>query len=300
MPEILFPAGRMVGGNLDKVYPRTEADGKTPKIGRDGQPEMQCSFGFAIPKGAETHWAQTPWGKTIYDTGAAAHPNLVQSPAFSWKIADGDSTLPNKRGKRPCDQAGYPGHWVIWFSQGWLPKRVNANGTVELPDGSIVPGYYIQVFGSVGGNKLVPNGTPGVYLNPIAVALVGEGDKITVDVDTTAVGFGGAPLPQGARPVQAAAPAFAGQVAPPLGGLSMPAPPTPYAPPAATQHLPQSNPVVPPGVQPAPDFLNPPVGGVGQALPGPRMTAAATATREQYHAAGWTDAQLIQNGLMVM
>jgi hypothetical protein len=279
MPEILFPAGRMVGGNLDKTFPRTENDGKTPKIGRDGQPEMQCSFGFAIPKGPETHWNQTPWGKVVYDTGAAAHPALVASPAFSWKITDGDSTLPNKRGKRPCDQVGYAGHWVMWFSQGWLPKRVNANGTVELPEGSILPGYYIQVFGSVAGNKLVPNGTPGVYLNPIAVALAGEGDKITVDVDTTAVGFGGAPLPAGARPVQAAAPAFSGQPTPPV---------SPAAPP------------MPPGVQPAPDFLNPPVGAVAPPPAGPRMTPAATATREQYHAAGWTDAQLVQNGLMVM
>lgn len=281
MPEILFPAGRMVGGNLDKTFPRTENDGKTPKIGRDGQPEMQCSFGFAIPKGPETHWNQTPWGKVIYDTGVAAHPALVASPAFSWKVTDGDSTLPNKRGKRPCDQVGYAGHWVIWFSQGWLPKRVNANGTVELPEGSILPGYYIQVFGSVAGNKLVPNGTPGVYLNPIAVALVGEGDKITVDVDTTAVGFGGAPLPAGARPVTAAAPQFG-------------AGPLQVAPPVVTP------PVMPPGVQPAPDFLNPPVGAVAPPPAGPRMTPAATATREQYHAAGWTDAQLVQNGLMVM
>src|SRR5574337_884244 len=90
MPDILFPAGRMVGGNLDKLFPRTEANG-TPKLGKDGQPEMQCSFGFAIPKTGETHWNQTPWGKTIYDTGAAAHPNLVASPAFSWKVIDGDS-----------------------------------------------------------------------------------------------------------------------------------------------------------------------------------------------------------------
>lgn len=278
MSEILFPAGRMIGGNLDKTFPRTEADGKTPKIGRDGQPEMQCSFGFAIPKGAETHWNQTPWGAEIYKVGAAAHPTLVASPAFSWKITDGDSQLPNKRGKRPCDQTGYPGHWVIWFSQGWLPKRVNANGTVELPEGSIVPGYYIQVFGSVTGNKLVPNGTPGVYLNPIAVALVGEGDKIVSnDVDTTAVGFGGAPLPQGARPVTAAAPQF--QTPPPFVAPAAPGIP--------------SLPPMPPGVQPAPDFLNPPPPA------GPRMTAAATATREQYLAAGWTDAQLIQNGLMV-
>lgn len=263
MSNILFPPGRMIGGNLDKLFPRTEANG-TPKIGRDGQPEMQCSIGYAIPKGTETHWNQTPWGAEIYNTGAAAHPNLVASPAFSWKITDGDSQLPNKKGKRPCDQTGYPGHWVIWFSQGWLPKRVSADGTVELPEGSIVAGFYIQIYGSVAGNKLVPNGTPGVYLNPIAVALVGEGDKIANDVDTTNVGFGAAPPPVGARPVTAAAPAFAGQVAPPVSV-----------------------------VQPAPDFLNPPPPA------GPRMTPAATATYEAYRAAGWSDAQLVQNGLMV-
>lgn len=274
MPDILFPPGRMIGGNLDKLFPRTEANG-TPKIGRDGQPEMQCSIGYAIPKAGETTWMQTSWGKTIYETGAAAHPNLVQSPAFSWKITDGDSTLPNKKGKRPCDQAGYPGNWIIWFSQGWLPKRVNANGTVELPEGSIVAGYYIQVFGSVAGNKLVPNGTPGVYLNPIAVALVGEGDKISVDVDTTSVGFGNAPPPPGARPVTAAAPQFASPAVPVPG---------------MTPNMPAG--VVPPGgVQPAPSFLVPPV---------QRMTAAAQGTYDQYRAVGWSDDQLIQAGLMTV
>lgn len=266
--DILFPPGRMIGGNLDKLFPRTDNFGN-PKIGNDGTPDMQCSFGCAIPKGAETHWNQTPWGAEIYKTGAAAHPNLIATPAFSWKVTDGDSTIPNKKGKRPCDQAGYPGNWIIWFSQGWLPKRVNSNGTVELPEGSIVAGYYIQVFGSVAGNKLVPNGTPGVYLNPIAVALVGEGDKIATDVDTTSVGFGGAPLPAGARPVTVAAPAFQQSVAPPV------APP------------------MPPGVQPAPDFLNPP------APPQHVMTAAAQGTYEAYRAAGWSDTQLVQSGLMV-
>ena len=264
MPDILFPPGRMIGGNLDKLFPRTEANGQ-PKTGKDGQPEMQCSVGYAIPKAGETHWNQTAWGKTIYETGAAAHPNLVASPAFSWKITDGDSTLPNKKGKRPCDQNGYPGNWIIWFSQGWLPKRVNANGTIELPEGSIVPGYYIQVFGSVAGNKLVPNGTPGVYLNPIAVALVGEGDKIATDVDTTAVGFGQAPPPPGARPVTAVEPAF-------------------------------QTPAIPPGVQPAPSFLTPPP----PTAPARVMTPAANgATYEQMIAAGWTDALLTQHGMML-
>lgn len=275
MPDILFPAGRMVGGNLDKLFPRTDSAGQ-PKLDRAGQPEMQCSFGYAIPKAGETDWRQTAWGKVIYETGAAAHPNLVQSPAFSWKITDGDSQLPNKKGKRPCDQTGYSGHWVIWFSQGWLPKRVNADGTVELADGAIQPGYYIQVFGSVAGNKLVPNGTPGVYLNPTAVALVGEGERIATDVDTTKVGFGGAALPPGAKPVTAAAPQFA-----------TPAP-TPAAP----------APTPPVAVVPNPAILQVPP--TPPATPAPQMTVkAAGATYEQFVAQGWTDDMLRQQGYML-
>jgi hypothetical protein len=316
MSDILFPSGRMIGGNLDKLFPRVESDGKTPKIGRDGQPEMQCSVGYAIPKGAETQWQQTPWGAEIYKVGSAAHPNLVASPAFSWKITDGDSTLPNKRGKRPCDQTGYAGHWIIWFSQGWLPKRVNANGTVELPEGSIVPGFYIQVFGSVAGNKLVPNGTPGVYLNPIAIALVGEGDRIANDVDTTSVGFGQAPPPQGARPVTAAAPQFAPPPAAPQNAgtpLYTPPPgmpavgiagitPTPAGgTPGGYQYTPPLAPVDLNTVQPAPDFLNPPPPApAAPVAPVKQMTAkAAGATYEQFTANGWTDEMLVREGYLV-
>lgn len=258
--DILFPAGRMIGGNLDKLFPRTEANGK-PKIDRDGKPEMQCSIGVAIPKThPQERWMDTQWGQVIYQTGAQAHPQLVASPAFSWKITDGDSQLPNKKGKRPCDQVGHAGHWVIWFSQGWLPKRCNSDGSVELPEGSIVPGYYIQVFGSVAGNKLVPNGTPGVYLNPIAVALVGEGDKIASDVDTTVIGFGAA-LPAGARQVTAAVPAFQAPAAP---------------------------------VAPAPAFMAPPAPAAKQ------MTAkAGGASYESFVANGWTDEAMRKEGYLV-
>ncbi len=265
--DIMFPPGRMVGGNLDKLFPRTEANG-TPKIGKDGKPELQCSFGCAIPKGAESDWRQTEWGAKVFQVGQEAHKAMVASPAFSWKITDGDSTIPNKKGKLPCNQVGYAGHWVIWFSQGWLPKKCNADGSAEITtEGAIVPGYYIQVFGAVMGNKLVPNGTPGVYMNPIAVALIGEGDKIAVDVDTAAVGFGSAALPAGARPVAPAVAAFA-PAAPvavkPNPAILQVAPPAPPAPPA---HV---------------------------------MTAATNGvTYEAYVAAGWTDEQLVSSGLMV-
>lgn len=271
MPDILFPAGRMVGGNLDKLFPVTDDKTHQQKIGKDGLPMFDCSVGVAIPK---THpaerWQDTPWGQIIYGTGASAHPALVQSPAFSWKIIDGDSTVVNKKGKKPCDKAGHPGNWVIWFSQGWLPKRVNATGEVELADGAIQPGYYIQVFGSVAGNKLVPNGTPGVYLNPIAVALVGEGERIASDIDTTKVGFGGAALPAGATPVQAAAPQFA----------------------ALAMHMAAVNPVSVP-VVPNPAILQVPVSAAHVMTP-----KAAGATYEQFTAQGWTDAMLREHGYM--
>lgn len=279
MPDILFPAGRMVGGSLDKLNPRTENNGQ-PKLAKDGKPEMQCSVGVAIPKGQEKHWSETPWGAEVYKTGAAAHPNLVRSPAFSWKITDGDSNLPNKKGKRPCDQVGYAGNWVMWFSQGWLPKRCNADGSVELPEGSVAPGDYVQVYGSVAGNKPVPTGTPGVYLNPIAVALVGVGDRISVDVDTTSVGFGAVALPPGARPVQPAVPGFA----PAAPAAPAPAAPVSVAPaPAFLQPAPAPAPIAPPPAAPA----------------GPRMTAkAGQFTYEQMIAAGWTDDTLRANGYM--
>lgn len=268
MAEIMFPAGRMIGGNIDALKQKQE-NGK-PKLGKDNQPEMSCSIGVAILKGAEKAWWETPWGATIYQTGAAAHPSLVAVPTFSWKITDGDSTIPNKNGKIPCQQTGYPGNWIIWFSQGWLPKRCNDNGQVQLPEGSIVPGFYVQVYGSVAGNKMVPNGTPGVYLNPIAVALIAEGDRIATDVDTTSVGFGAA-IPAGGRPVTSAAPQFAAG----MPGM----PPVPGAPP------------LPPGAAMPPV---PPAAPAGPVM----LPAAQGQTYAAMIAAGWTDATLVQHGMM--
>lgn len=268
MAEILLPVGRMIGGSLYKPQPKLDNFGK-PKLGQDGNQLTGYNFGVAIPKAGEQHWAQTAWGAQIKAVGDAAYPGVSATPAFAWKITDGDSTVPNKKNRRPCDQEGYAGHWVLWFSQTWAPKICNANGTQELtePD-AVVPGYFVQVYCSVKGNA--PSPTPGVYLNPMAVALAGYGQRIeTSSVDTTAVGFGNGPAP-------------AGMMATPPAGMVAPPAAAPVAPPPAAA------PVAPP---PNPAFLAPP--------PARQMTAAATATYEQYIGAGWNDAQLIAAGLMV-
>jgi hypothetical protein len=264
----------MVGGSMYKARPRIDDRTKQPVL-KDGQPVVSYSFGVAIPKTAPM-WQQEVWGAQIKATGDAAYPGgMSNTPTFAWKVIDGDSAIPNKRNHKPCEQEGYKGHWVLWFSQGWAVKLVNANGTQELtePD-AVVPGYYIQVFGAVKGNA--PSPTPGVYLNPIAVALAGYGQRITVsDVDTTAVGFGTGAVPAGMSQV-------------PVGAMSAPSSAAGVA--TAPNPAPVATPAAP---APNPAILNVP--------PRKTMTAkAAGATYEQFVANGWTDADMVAQGYLVV
>ena len=281
----------MIGGSVYKAQPELD-NFKKPKLNADGTPKTAFNFGVAIPKQGEQHWSQTPWGAQVFGVGAAAHPQHHRSPSYAWKIVDGDSTTPNKAGRIPSEQEGYKGHWIIWFKQSWAPKLVTDKGTVQLiePD-QIMPGYYVEVFGSVVGNGASPS--PGVYINPQAVNRVAFGEKLaTASVDTSAVGFGAGPLPAGAS-------------ATPIGGGFNPAlvaQPTPHPqvyaaqaiPPLAAQagFAPPPNPAflqVPPGVPPVP-----------LAPPAPVMTAkAGGATHAQMVAAGWTDAQMREHGYLV-
>ena len=287
MSDILFPVGRMIGGSVYKAQPELD-NFKKPKLNADGTPKTAFNFGVAIPKQGEQHWSQTPWGAQVFGVGAAAHPQHHRSPSYAWKIVDGDSTTPNKAGRIPSEQEGYKGHWVVWFKQSWAPKLVTDKGTVQLiePD-QIMPGYYIEVFGSVVGNGASPS--PGVYLNPQAVNRVAFGEKLaTASVDTSSVGFGAGPLPAGAS-------------ATPVGGnwtppVAQPPVATVAPNPAFLQVPPQPSAVPPmpavPAAPPAPPA--PPVPA------GPLMTAkAGGATYAQMVAAGWNDAQLREHGYMV-
>lgn len=215
MKEILFPVARLVGGSLYKV--ETKVNEKTKE-------ERQAySFAIAIAKGAETHWNQTAWGALIWAEGAEGAPSMHQNPAFAWKVKDGDSAIPNRKGNKPCDNEGWRGHWVLWMSSGFAPKIVTADGSQAILEvDAVKPGYFVQVFGNVAFNKSTDS--PGVYLNFAAVAFSAYGPEIQLSagVDTTAVGFGKGPLPAGAMSTPAA-----GMSVPPA---TIPTPPTPAAP----------------------------------------------------------------------
>lgn len=295
--QLLTPVGRLVQGSLYKPN-TTDAEGR-PLLYKNGanigQPKKEYYFALAIPKGTERHWSETPWGAIIWAVGHKAFPNgQTKSDKFAWKIKDGDSTIPNSKGRAPVECEGFAGHWVVSFNSGFAPKIYNENGTIELVEADFVKlGDWIQVAGTVAGNDSQQQ--PGVFINHNMVAYRTKGDRIIGGLDPTGVGFGEAPLPAGV----AALPAVAGF------GDTPPAAPA-YAPPVAPAY---TSPTPPPTAQAAPPpyhaVLTPPAPIAPVPPPAApiaparvMLPAANGASYEQLIGAGWTDALLVQHGLM--
>ena len=283
----LLPVGRLVEGSVHELKDVEDNNG-VKKLGKDGKPQKQCFFSVAIPKTpGVTDWKQEAWAAPIVQAAMAAFPGGQYNwPAFAWKVTDGDSAIPNKKGKLPKNKAGFPGNWVVKLSGGFLPQLLTRDGSQRLsPEQRIEPGDYVQAaYFAVGNNR---SDSPGVYVNHAAVAFTGFGERITYERDYTGVGFGQGPVPAGVR----AAPS-AGMTTPPLPATPAPLPAAPVAAPAPIP----ANPAVLQAPLPAAPAPLPPA---PPAAPVKQMTAAATSSYEQYIAAGWTDAQLVQHGLMV-
>lgn len=302
--NITTPVGRLVGGSL--YDPETKDANGNPLTLRDKvTPRVDYQFAIALPKTPDVqHWANEPWGAPIWALGNSAFPGIAQRPDFAWKITDGDSTMPNKKNRKPCDREGYPGHWVIWFTGGYAPQVWNADGSQQILERDAVKaGYYIQVFGNVSPNT---GDSPGVYMNHSMVALTAYGPEIRVGPDVTAAGFGqGVALPPGASatppaanfnpaspPANTAPPPAANYAPPPVNTLP---PPVSAPPPAASYAPPVSAPPPVVAVAPNPAILTPPVGDPRNA----KLTGTGGGTYEQLITGGWTDALLIAHGHML-
>lgn len=290
--ELTTPVGRLVMGSLYRAQ-TTDAENKplTYRAGPNaGQPRVDYFFAVAIPKQGEKHWSETEWGKKIWNVGHTGFPNgQAQSPTFAWKVKDGDSTVPNRVGKRPCDQEGFAGHWVLNFNSGFAPSVWNSNGHQRIVEENAVNlGDYVQVFCTVSDNESQQQ--PGIYLNHSMVALAGYGQRISSGADPKAVGFGqGVTLPAGAS-------------ATPIGGFTPPATPAATAP-AYVPPAPNAAPApYTPILNPAPAVTPPAPVAAPAPVPSERlMTEAAKGIPyEQYVQSGWTDEMLIKNGLMTV
>lgn len=309
------PPGRFVGGSLYQGSTKDDKGNiKTYKTGANaGQPRTDYSVGIAIAK-TQPHWASEPgWGQAIWAEGHAAWPSgQAQHPSFAWKVVDGDSTIPNKRMKKPCDQEGYPGHWVLWFSGTTPPKLAVAIGTEPQwndQPGFCMPGDIIEIRGSVSGNE--SSEAAGVYLNFEAVCMRAyhkEGRIVGQGVDLATAGFGASPLPAGASAMPVGN-ALAGQppAAPPVPGAT---PSTPVAPPVPVSPAPASSPV--PAVPLAPITPNPAILGAPGPVsvppapvplpvqaPPPAPAKPVMKDGSDYDAwitAGWTHQQMVDGG----
>jgi hypothetical protein len=304
------PPLRLLMGSL-YVPQTTDGEGK-PRIIKSGpnagQPNPQYFFAGGIPKRGENAWWETDWGRQILAVAQKCWPNgQTQMPTFAWKIVDGDSHTPNKKGITPASREGYPGHWVLSFGSQFAPKIYNADGSAALLEVDAVKiGYWVQVQFSVDGNESVQN--PGIYLNHNMVSLQGYDKVITMGPDPKAAGFGAAALPAhvSKTPVGGFAPPAVPGATPPAAAATVPppaasAPPVPVQPSASFLGGPPPVPGAYPGGQ-GPSATPPPPGAGAAAPPppvGPQMTAKATNSYAQYIAAGWTDAQLRVSGLMV-
>ena len=286
--QIKFPVGRLVDGSLYEPQ-TTDAEGKPLVIKQGpnaGKATVKYFFAVAYKKTA-THWAQEVWGEPIWALGHQSWPQgQAKAPTFAWKIVDGDSAVPNKRGRAPNSREGYPGHWVVSFSSSFAPKICTSDGSSYLLDKDAVKlGSFVEVLGTIASNESANQ--PGIYVNHNMVAYSGLGKEIIIGINPATVGFGKGPLPDGATAITA------------TPGVDMPvaAPPPPPTPPAT---IVPSTTMPPTVVTPAPAFLGvPPPPPVPAAAPARVMLGKAAGTSyESWIKAGWTDALLIANGLM--
>ena len=301
--SLLLPPGRFVAG--DMYTPTTvDMEGKplTIKSGpKNGELTQSFWFHIAVPKNGTTHWSQcsfvnskgesVPWGKIIWDLGHACWPQgQAQQPGFSWKIEDGDSTVPNKKMRKNCDNENLRDCWIIKFSSSFAPKLWHAAESRYLGEdekGLIKPGYYIQVQAMIDGNDSTAN--PGIYINHQIVGFVGTGPVIAFGPDASAVAFGGPSVPAAANAVPQAAAMPAAAPPPPPGAPAAPPPPMAGAHPAPSGHI------APPPPPPAAAQVAPPP---QPASPAKVMTATAPASYDTLKSAGWSDEQMIAAGYL--
>lgn len=303
--QVSFSKGRIVWGAPSKTKDKDKA-GK-PLTTKSGAPRIKCDFGVAIPKGGTVAFWQTPWGAELYGVGLAAFPHLFDPATkqllpgrkFSWKVTDGDSDIPNENGRKPCEQEGYRGCWVVSFGSSFVPRCVRfENGAwVDINPEQIKTGHEVEIAGSVDSNGDAQKS--GIYVNHGLVAHAGILPEIVSQgIDPTAAGF---------------TPGFSGSFPTPAAGLptntpgSLPAPvvlPTPVPAVQLPTAAPQPVYVAPVGVAPQPGFLAPgaPVAPVPVApvVAGPVMTTKAQGVPwASFLAQGWKEVDARAQGYIV-
>jgi hypothetical protein len=267
------PTGRLVWG--DPFTAQKVMDDKTnpptPKRDASGAEIYEFAFGVAFAKN-DPLWPA--FRKLLKDADRAAWPQfhdvngeVLPGVKFADKITDGDG-LNTKGQARAKPGNGYAGHWVVKFATRFAPSVHYHDGRqwVQMVDkNQLKAGDYIQVNGTTASNG--SQQSPGMHRNASMVALYRSCSPEEAIVKGPDANDAFSAPPAGAT----------GPIAPPPVG------PMPGPGPAAAPPLP---PVTPPPA--APPVMSAPI----------MLPAANGQTYEAMKAAGWTDALLVQHGMM--
>ncbi|AHJ10734.1 hypothetical protein P106B_51 [Rhizobium phage vB_RglS_P106B] len=249
------PVGRIVWGDPSRPQIKKDQRTKQPVL-KDGKPVEQWAFGVAFQKHEFNQFL-----KPYFDQEAAsAYPHGVPQ-GFSWKYKDGDGV--DRQGKPYATREGYAGCIVVNIStEAFAPQIFKfENGAYrQIAPEEIKTGDYVVLSLNLKVNVPTnPTHTPGLYVNPNGIELVGYGTAIQQSADPTEM-FGGVQhqLPPGASqvPVSSAPPhqQMPGTTGAPAGYPAQQPQQQPYGQPA-----PQQQPYGQPAPQqPAPGGYPPP------------------------------------------
>jgi hypothetical protein len=194
----VWVAGDLFQGKIKTVYGTN-----TPVLDAKGDPKREYGFGLAVPKSALAKAGPREPGEiwtAMHEEAYTLFPSRQIPPSFAMKYKDGDGV--DQNGVPFASREGYAGH-IVFACTTSLPIKFFRfeNGQNVLVKDGIKCGDYVNVQMQIKAHPAQGAGKAGLYLNPLAVQLIGYGKEI-VNAPSGDQIFGAQPptAPPGASP----------------------------------------------------------------------------------------------------
>lgn len=204
--QAVMVQGRIVwtSGDLFNGKMKTEFGTNVPKLNKMGEQMKEYGFGLAVDKNLLQQVGEGQPGQIWESMHAEAnklYPGGQLPPGFSMKYKDGDGV--DHQGQPFSSREGHAGHIILSLTTS-LPIKFfkwENNQNIQINEG-IKCGDYVNVQVQVKAHPAIGQGKAGLYLNPMAVQLLGYGTEI-INAPSGDQIFGVAqpPMPTGASAV---------------------------------------------------------------------------------------------------
>lgn len=220
--RIVWVSGDLFTGRL-----KTEFNTNTPKLNAQGEQMKEFGFGLAVDKNLLQQVGEGQPGhiwEAMHGEADKLYPGGQVPQQFSMKYKDGDGI--DHQGQPFANREGHAGHIILSLTTSLTIKyfKFENNQNIQINEG-IKCGDYVNVQVQVKAHPAIGQGKPGLYLNPMAVQLLGYGTEI-INAPSGDQIFGVAqpPMPTGASAVPTAANPAAQIVPAPVPQPAAPAP----------------------------------------------------------------------------